>query len=162
MLIHDALTHYCGVWARVMGITSHPESLRLQHWEQTFPGHVQPQAICPRQSRLGGTSQKAEHQGAGQSQARTYSHQEGMARTCQRELYQQVPSLPQKYRSSLGLAIINMCPRPCSYMDLITLVHLEQTVITGDTLHADKSYLGAIQRVFMYKCLHKLLRSNVT
>lgn len=48
-----------------------------------------------------------------------------------------------------------------AFMDLITSVNLEQTLITGDTLHADKSYLGAIQRVFMDKCLHKLLRSNV-
>ena len=47
-------------------------------------------------------------------------------------------------------------------MGLITSVHLQQTVIAGDTLHADKPYLGAIQGVFMYKCLHKLLRSNVT
>lgn len=115
MLIHDALTHYCGVWAHTRGITSRPESLRFQRWEQTFPGCVQPQAICPGQSRLGGAGQKAEHQDAGQSQARTYSHQEGMAMICQWQLYQQVPSLPWEYRSSVGLAMVNMCPRPCSY-----------------------------------------------
>lgn len=46
MLIHDALTHHCGVWAHAMGITSH---YSLQRWEQTFPRCVQPQDICPGQ-----------------------------------------------------------------------------------------------------------------
>lgn len=113
-LIHDALTHCCGVWAHTRGITSHPESLCFQCWEQTFPGCVQPWAICPGQSRWGVTSQKAEHQGAAQSQARMYSHQEGTAITCQGWLYQQVSSLPWEYRSSVGLDMVNMYPRPWS------------------------------------------------
>lgn len=40
--------------------------------------------------------------------------------------------------------------------------HISSSVIVGDILYVDRTYLGAIQRVLMYKCLHKLLRSNVT
>lgn len=109
--------------------------------------------------KTGGTSQKAEHQGAGQSQARMYYHQEGIAMTYQHELYQH--PCHENTGHQLACPWSTRAPGP-AVMDLITSVRLEQTVIAGDTLHVDKSYLGAIQRVFMYKCLHKLLRSNVT
>lgn len=81
--------------------------------------------------------------------------------TCQQEIYHQVPSLQSALPA--GLALADIRPRPCFYgLAQLTSVHPEQTVIAGNTSYVDKSYLGAIQRVFMYKCLHKLLGSNVT
>lgn len=106
-------------------------------------------------------SQRSEFQQGGQSLAGRYSHKEGMTTTCQQEIYHQVPSLQSALPA--GLALADICPRPCFYgLIQLTSVHPEQTVIAGNTLYVGKSYLSAIQRVFMYKCLHKLLGSNVT
>lgn len=106
-------------------------------------------------------SQRSEFQQGGQSLAGRYSHKEGMTTTCQQEIYHQVPSLQSALPA--GLALADICPRPCFYgLIQLTSVHPEQTVIAGNTSYVGKSYLSAIQRVFMYKCLHKLLGSNVT
>lgn len=72
----------------------------------------------------GGTSQKAEHQDADQSQVRMYTHQEGMVMICQHKLYQQVPSLPWEYRSSVDLALWSTHAPGPALADLITSVHL--------------------------------------
>lgn len=107
-------------------------------------------------------SQKAEHQDADQSQARAYTHQEGMAMTRQHELYHRC----HPCHENTGHQLTWPCGQHTPQVLLLWISSYQFIYTTCDHRRhfspVEKSYLGAIQRVFMYKCLHKLLRSNVT
>lgn len=148
-LIHDALTHCCGVWAHTEAITSHPEPLALQESSRHSLA-VYSHKHLPQSKQVG------RNKPASPSGWWPVCHQGGMAVTCQCQLCQQVPIL-------VMTAQVTSWPGPCDASPALgDLITAGQTVVTGDTLYVEKPYLGAIQRVLMYKCLHKLLRSNVT
>lgn len=116
-LIHDALTHCCGVWAHTEGITSHPESFLLQQSNRHSLA-VHSHNHLSQSKQLG--RNKPESTTSGRWPA---CHEEGMAVTCECELCQQVPILAMTIQ-------VTSWPGPGQ---LVT-----QALLLGTSSHLDK------------------------